>query len=78
LLVESLDTSFHAVEELRAFSPVPVLLSLPRIITAVEVRRRRWRFAFTTISTLLLLGLLAGLTHIMAKDNTQLVRLLEL
>jgi polysaccharide chain length determinant protein (PEP-CTERM system associated) len=78
LLVERLDTSFHAVEELRAFSPVPVLLSLPRIVTAVEVRRQRWRFAFTTVSALLLLGLLAGLTHIIAKDNTQLVRLLEL
>ena len=78
LLVESLDTSFHAVEELRAFSQVPVLPSLPRIVTAVEVRRRRWRFACTTVSTLLLLGLLAGLTHIMAKDNTQLARLLEL
>ena len=78
LLVERLDTSFHAVEELRAFSPVPVLLSLPRIVTAVEVRRQRWRLAFTTVSALLLLALLAGLTHIMAKDNTQLVRLLEL
>jgi hypothetical protein len=66
------------VEELRAFSQVPVLPSLPRIVTVVEVRRRRWRFAFTTVSMLLLLGLLAGLTHILAKDNTQLARLLEL
>jgi polysaccharide chain length determinant protein (PEP-CTERM system associated) len=78
LLVESLDTSFHAVEELRTFSQIPVLLSLPRIVTAAEVRRRRWKFVFATVSTLLLLGLLAGLIHIMAKDNIPLVRLLEL
>jgi hypothetical protein len=78
LLVESLDTSFHAVEDLRTFSQIPVLLSLPRIVTAAEVRRRRWKFVFATVSTLLLLGLLAGLIHIMAKDNIPLVRLLEL
>src|SRR6266403_4530167 len=30
LLAEHIDTSFHSVEDLRAFSAVPVLVSIPR------------------------------------------------
>jgi polysaccharide chain length determinant protein (PEP-CTERM system associated) len=45
LLAESLDSSFHSADELRQFSAVPVLVSIPRIATARDARRRRWGLA---------------------------------
>jgi len=38
-IAESLDTSFHTVDDVRAFTKVPVLVSIPQIRTA----RDRWR-----------------------------------
>src|SRR5438034_576350 len=40
-LVEKADTSFHTLDELRAFSVVPVLVSIPRIVTETDRRRRQ-------------------------------------
>src|SRR5437867_8521444 len=40
-LVEKADTSFHTLDELRAFSAVPVLVSIPRIVTETDRRRRQ-------------------------------------
>jgi protein tyrosine kinase modulator len=40
LVVDQLDTSFHSVDELRAFTHVPVLASIPRITTRGETWRR--------------------------------------
>ncbi len=45
LLAESLDSSFHSADDLRQFSAVPVLVSIPRIATARDARRRRWGVA---------------------------------
>ncbi len=65
-LRDSMDSSFHVVEDLRAFSPVPVLVRLPRIETQVDLRRKRWRFSMTTVTALLFLCGLAVLTYIFA------------
>src|SRR4029453_8098754 len=46
LLAEKLDTSFHDVDELRAFSNVPVLVSIPKIATKTDLARRAWRMRF--------------------------------
>src|SRR5262249_43235535 len=40
LLAEHLDTSFHSVDDLRAVSPVPVLVSIPRIVITTDRRRQ--------------------------------------
>lgn len=40
LIADRLDTSFHTVDDLRAFTQVPVLASIPRIHTAAQVRAR--------------------------------------
>jgi polysaccharide chain length determinant protein (PEP-CTERM system associated) len=77
-VVERLDTSFHSVDDLRAYVDVPVLQSLPHIAVKSVQRRRQWRFALAMVATVCLLGVIAGLTHHVAKDNTQLVRLLAL
>jgi uncharacterized protein involved in exopolysaccharide biosynthesis len=40
LLAERMDSSFHTVEDLRVFTRVPVLASVPRLPTAREHRRK--------------------------------------
>ena len=43
-IAEQFDTSFHNIDELRMFTQVPVLVSVPRIITQGDIWRRRMRF----------------------------------
>ncbi len=76
-LRETLDTSLHTVDDLRAVSDIPVLHRLPHIETAAERRQKQWRFGLVTVSALLCLGLITGLTHIMAKGNAQIAKLLD-
>jgi uncharacterized protein involved in exopolysaccharide biosynthesis len=38
-VVERMDTSFHTLEELRSFTRLPVLASVPRLVTSTERRR---------------------------------------
>jgi succinoglycan biosynthesis transport protein ExoP len=38
--VDRFDTSFHTIYELRAFTPVPILASIPLIVTPPDRRRR--------------------------------------
>src|SRR5207247_1342103 len=40
VLAERLDTSFRTAEQLRAFSKVPVLASIPRIVKPEDLPRR--------------------------------------
>lgn len=49
-LAESLDSSFHTVDDLRAFTSIPVLVSIPRIITRADTRRRRVRFVLGAVA----------------------------
>jgi succinoglycan biosynthesis transport protein ExoP len=76
LAAEHLDASFHAVDDLRVFTRVPVLVSIPRIVTeADEGRQRRWR-AVILVSVLLGLGLVFNGARAIARGNDQMVRLL--
>jgi polysaccharide biosynthesis transport protein len=43
LLREKLDTSFHRVEDLKAFATAPVLVTIPRIVTDIDRTRQRSR-----------------------------------
>src|SRR5215467_2897292 len=69
VLVDQLDGSFHSVEELRAFSRLPVLAVIPRIGAPRTDRRRLWLTA-TPIAIGLALVVLASY-HI-ASGNDQL------
>jgi polysaccharide chain length determinant protein (PEP-CTERM system associated) len=75
-LAEILDTSFHSVDDLRAFSTVPVLVSIPRIVTEGDTRRRRMRFHFAAAGALLLLVVVGGVSFYVGHGNESLVRLL--
>ena len=75
-VAEILDTSFHSVDDLKAFSSVPVLVSIPRIVTPGDARRRRARFRLAAAGALVLLVAVAGLSAYVGHGNETLVRLL--
>ena len=76
VLAERVDTSFHTVDDLRAFSPVPVLVSIPRIVTRTDRRRRAWHMRLAASAAFMGLVVIIGLAYFAASGNEQLVSLL--
>lgn len=72
-LIELRDTSFHTLDELRAFTKVPVLASIPRIVTKTDTSR----FWLGTAAALMGLAILVGMTCYIAQGNEQLVWMLD-
>jgi uncharacterized protein involved in exopolysaccharide biosynthesis len=52
-LADQLDGSFHTLEELRAFSKVPVLVTIPQIGSGDTNRTRRWLMAICLVLVVL-------------------------
>lgn len=74
LLWEILDTSFHRVDDLKAFSTVPVLVTVPRITTAADMLlSRRQQFLRAVALALSVLVLFSASYRIVA-GNEQLSR----
>ena len=73
LLAEQLDTSFHAVDDVANFVSVPVLVSIPRIVTTRDLRRQRLRFCVATVTALLALALVAQTSRTLAGAEDGLV-----
>jgi polysaccharide biosynthesis transport protein len=73
VLAEQLDTSFHAVDEVANFVSVPVLVSIPRIVSARDLRRQRLRFCVATATALLALALVAQTSRTLAGSEDGLV-----
>jgi len=76
LMVEHIDTSFHELDELRAFSNVPVLASIPRIVTRTDLRRQWWRMRLGATAALVGLVLIVGVAYFLAHGNERLILLL--
>jgi len=76
-VAERLDTSFKSADDIRAFTSVPVLASIPRTITAAEARSCRLRFLTTGVSVLVAIGVLIHVSHRVARDNDALVSMLS-
>ena len=72
-LAEQLDTSFHTLDELRAFTPAPVLASIPRLVSEGDRRRRRRRLQVAAAGVVLGAVVLAAGAYLVARDNDQLV-----
>jgi polysaccharide chain length determinant protein (PEP-CTERM system associated) len=72
-LAEQIDTSFHTIDEIRAFTRVPVLATIPHMGPASGARLR---VVLTTASALVAIGLVAALSAHLASGNEQLVRML--
>jgi protein tyrosine kinase modulator len=73
-LVEHRDTSFHTVNDLRTFTKVPVLVSIPRIIAKADISQQRRQF----LVALLGLAILVGAAYSFAQGNEQLVWMFDL
>jgi uncharacterized protein involved in exopolysaccharide biosynthesis len=76
VLVEQWDTSFHSVDDLRAFTRVPVLVSTSRIVTKADAGRTQRRFSLAATSAILGLLLVVGLAYLLANGNEDLLQLL--
>jgi polysaccharide chain length determinant protein (PEP-CTERM system associated) len=72
-LSEQLDTSFHDVDAIAAFSPVPILASIPRIVTANDLRARRRRFCLAALTVLVGLALVTQTFRSLARVEGGLV-----
>src|SRR2546425_166317 len=77
VLAEQLDTSFHAIEELRTFTKIPVLVGIAGIATARDTVLRRRRFRLATALAVLVVLLVAGGSHLAGRGNATLVALLS-
>jgi polysaccharide chain length determinant protein (PEP-CTERM system associated) len=77
ILAEQLDTSFHNIDELRAITSFPVLVSIPRIVTEGDVRRTRWRAALVATVAVCCLTLVVGASYFVTKGNENLLRLVS-
>jgi polysaccharide chain length determinant protein (PEP-CTERM system associated) len=76
LVAEQRHSAFHSADELRAFTTVPVLARIPRIVTPGDTARRRRRVRLAALSVVTGLVLVVGLSYLVANGNEQLVWLL--
>jgi len=76
VLAEQRDTSFHSVDDLRSFSRVPVLISIPKIVTRGDLLRRRARVSIGALAVALGMVIVAAAAWSFSHDNVDLVRLL--
>lgn len=74
LAVEQFDTTFHNIDELRQFTRIPVLGSIPRMSPKPTTRVLRWAAATGCLAAVLFVVVTISIR--MAQDNEQLVRLL--
>jgi succinoglycan biosynthesis transport protein ExoP len=77
VLAEKLDTSFHTTDDLRSFTPFPVLVSVTQIVSEEETARQRWRFRLLALSATAGVALLVGTSYLLARGNEQLVWILS-
>ncbi|MGE4096095.1 MAG: GNVR domain-containing protein [Candidatus Binatia bacterium] len=68
---------FHSVEELRAFTTVEILGSVPRIVTADEQTKRFYRSGLGALTLVLVLFLLATASRNLVAENQGLAKLLS-
>ena len=75
VLAEQFDTSFHSIDDVREFTTVPVLATIPQIGAAP---RRGWaRATLGTASAVAAVAVVATLSAYLAHGNATLVRLLQ-
>jgi polysaccharide chain length determinant protein (PEP-CTERM system associated) len=72
---EQLDTSFHTIDDVREFTSIPVLASIPEI--GMAPRRGYVRLALGTVSAVAAIILVGTLSAYIANGNETLVRMLQ-
>ncbi len=74
LVAEQFDSTFHSIDDVREFTSVPVLVSIPSI--APGHGRRAVRFVLATASLILVVAIVGALSAHAARGNEQIVWLL--
>jgi succinoglycan biosynthesis transport protein ExoP len=74
LAAEKLDTTFHTVDDLRAFVRAPTLATIRAIRTPGDARRRRLRVALVAAAILVAVALIVAGADYIATGNEQIVR----
>jgi hypothetical protein len=73
---ERIRPAFHSVDALRIFSNVPVLLSIPAIVTGRDVLRRQRQGRLAMVAVVLAMAVLVGSSYFIAHGNEYLVSLM--
>jgi capsular polysaccharide biosynthesis protein len=76
LLAEQFDTSFHRRDELWGFTNMPILASIPRIVTRADIWLHYLRFSFISVLAVAGLGLLIQACYFLGQNGEQLVWML--
>ncbi|PYO02291.1 MAG: hypothetical protein DMD91_04600 [Candidatus Rokuibacteriota bacterium] len=76
VLAERIRPAFHTVDALRVFANVPVLLSIPAIITGRDYIRHRRQVRWATVAVVLAMAVLVGSSYVIAHGNEYLVSLM--
>lgn len=74
IIAEQFDTTFHSLDELKSFTAVPVLATIPLI--SLGRGRQVGRAALVSASILIVVGVTATVAAFLARGNEDLVRLL--
>lgn len=77
-VAESLDTSFHTIDDLRAFTGVPVLATVPAIVTPADAMARRQRFALAAIAGVTGIAAVTVAAFYLSREGGMLAQLLTL
>lgn len=77
VLSEQLDTSFHSTQDLKEFTRVPVLVTIPRILTTSD-RIRHWLWT-SIVSVVVIAGIAVTIhfSYTLARGNEQAVWILS-
>ncbi len=73
---EQLNAAFHSVDDLRAFTSVPVLVSIPQIVTPGDTVRQQRRARLAAVATCVAFVAIVGVSYFIAHGNEWLVTLL--
>jgi len=73
VVAEQINPSFHSVDDLRSLTTVPVLLSIPLIVTPDDTRRGVRRLRMAAAGAVIGLVVLVGVSFFVAHGNDQLV-----
>lgn len=76
LLADQLDTSFHRMDELWAFTKLPILASVPRIVTRADTWYGRLRFGVASILVASGLAFLIRVSYLFGQSGEQIVWML--
>ena len=76
-LAELVDTSFHSTDDIRSFTRVPIVGSIPRIVTPRDRRSRRRHVALAAVSLVVGIGLVVHTLHRVALTKDGLVQMLS-